>query len=308
MRVMLDAGFPTTINAGDARAQHCDVLGFYLHSPNAAHGWTPAELLTVLGELPNVTHLLPIYVYGPELHDGAAAANDAVRQLRELGGPRANVAIALDVEQNDAAVFGGSSFREQWIDTLNADGYASIGYTSASTAHHLAGMALWLAEWNNQLHNIPGAVATQFAAPPVDPSLTFDLSLMLDGVPLWQARGDGAHAPQHDPAPAPAPHDHRPHLAAPIVALVPTHDDGGYWLVASDGGVFAFGNAKPIATNLPGQHLAAAIVDAKRNAAGDGLYLVGADGGVFTLGHATFHGALPAKFDPAPHTPADPTP
>ena len=32
-------------------------------------------------------------------------------------------------------------------------------------------------------------------------------------------------------------------LAAPIVAIVPTADGHGYWLVGADGGVFAFGDA-----------------------------------------------------------------
>ena len=33
------------------------------------------------------------------------------------------------------------------------------------------------------------------------------------------------------------------HLNAPVVGIAPTRDDKGYWLVASDGGVFAFGDA-----------------------------------------------------------------
>jgi hypothetical protein len=33
------------------------------------------------------------------------------------------------------------------------------------------------------------------------------------------------------------------HLNAPIVGIQSTPDGGGYWLVASDGGVFAFGDA-----------------------------------------------------------------
>ena len=33
-------------------------------------------------------------------------------------------------------------------------------------------------------------------------------------------------------------------LNAPIVGMVPSNDDGGYFMVASDGGVFAFGDAR----------------------------------------------------------------
>ena len=32
-------------------------------------------------------------------------------------------------------------------------------------------------------------------------------------------------------------------LNAPIVGMVPSNDGGGYFMVASDGGVFAFGDA-----------------------------------------------------------------
>jgi hypothetical protein len=36
-----------------------------------------------------------------------------------------------------------------------------------------------------------------------------------------------------------------------IVSIVPTADGGGYWLIGSDGGVFAFGDASFIGS-LPG--------------------------------------------------------
>jgi hypothetical protein len=32
-------------------------------------------------------------------------------------------------------------------------------------------------------------------------------------------------------------------LAAPVVGIASTPDGGGYWLVAADGGIFAFGTA-----------------------------------------------------------------
>jgi hypothetical protein len=36
-----------------------------------------------------------------------------------------------------------------------------------------------------------------------------------------------------------------------IVSIVPTPDGGGYWLIGSDGGVFAFGDATSLGS-LPG--------------------------------------------------------
>ena len=34
----------------------------------------------------------------------------------------------------------------------------------------------------------------------------------------------------------------------PIVGMAPSHSDLGYWLVAHDGGIFAFGNAPFLGT------------------------------------------------------------
>ena len=39
--------------------------------------------------------------------------------------------------------------------------------------------------------------------------------------------------------------------ALPVIGIVPTADGGGYWLIGSDGGVFAFGDATEIGS-LPG--------------------------------------------------------
>jgi len=48
-------------------------------------------------------------------------------------------------------------------------------------------------------------------------------------------------------------------LAAPVVGLAATPDGGGYWLVAADGGVFAFGDA-PFLGSLGGQAVPAPVV------------------------------------------------
>ncbi len=88
-------------------------------------------------------------------------------------------------------------------------------------------------------------------------------------------------------------------LNAPIVAMVPTPDGKGYWLVAKDGGVFDFGDAKFYGsvytygiTGLTGSKpLAAPIVGAAASPSGGGYYLVAADGGVFDFGNAKFDGS-----------------
>ncbi|ACU54889.1 Ig family protein [Acidimicrobium ferrooxidans DSM 10331] len=87
-------------------------------------------------------------------------------------------------------------------------------------------------------------------------------------------------------------------LAAPIVAMAPTPDGKGYWLVAADGGVFSFGDAGFYGntytlglTGLSGSRpLAAPIVAMAPTPDGNGYWLVAADGGVFSFGDAGFYG------------------
>ncbi|HET7487172.1 MAG TPA: Calx-beta domain-containing protein [Acidimicrobiales bacterium] len=66
-------------------------------------------------------------------------------------------------------------------------------------------------------------------------------------------------------------------------------DDGGYWLVASDGGIFAFnepffGSTGNIRLNKP-------IVGMAPTPSGLGYWLVASDGGIFSFGDATFFGS-----------------
>jgi hypothetical protein len=68
----------------------------------------------------------------------------------------------------------------------------------------------------------------------------------------------------------------------------------GYWLVASDGGVFAFGKARFMGS-LGGIALAAPIIGMTPQPSADGYRLVGSDGGVFDFGAARYYGSLPAQ-------------
>jgi hypothetical protein len=74
---------------------------------------------------------------------------------------------------------------------------------------------------------------------------------------------------------------------------------------ASDGGIFAFGNA-PFEGSIPGlgilpygypgggRKLAAPIVGMVPSHSGQGYFMVGADGGVFAFGDAVFNGSCPS--------------
>jgi len=79
-------------------------------------------------------------------------------------------------------------------------------------------------------------------------------------------------------------------LAAPIVGMVPSHDDHGYFMVAADGGVFAFGDASFVGS-CPGiGGCAGAAVAVLPDASGKGYWLVTQEGHVYTFGDATFLG------------------
>jgi hypothetical protein len=81
-------------------------------------------------------------------------------------------------------------------------------------------------------------------------------------------------------------------LNAPIVGIAVTPDDQGYWMVASDGGVFAFGDAKYYG-GMGGKHLNEPIVGMAVDDATGGYWLVASDGGVFSF-NAPFYGSTGA--------------
>jgi hypothetical protein len=80
-------------------------------------------------------------------------------------------------------------------------------------------------------------------------------------------------------------------LAAPAVGIASTPDGQGYWLVAADGGVFAFGTAT-FDGSMGGRHLAAPIVGISSTPDGHGYWLVASDGGLFAFGDAGFYGSM----------------
>ncbi len=79
-------------------------------------------------------------------------------------------------------------------------------------------------------------------------------------------------------------------LDRPIVGMAATPTGRGYWLVASDGGIFAFGDARFHGTT-GGTTLNRPIVGMAATPTGRGYWLVASDGGIFTFGDARFHGS-----------------
>ena len=79
----------------------------------------------------------------------------------------------------------------------------------------------------------------------------------------------------------------------PIVGMAATPSGRGYWLVASDGGIFSFGDAHfygstgAIRLNRP-------IVGMAATPTGRGYWMVASDGGMFSFGDAHFYGSAAA--------------
>ncbi len=82
--------------------------------------------------------------------------------------------------------------------------------------------------------------------------------------------------------------------SAPLVGIANTADGHGYWIAASDGGVFSFGDAA-FYGSMGGKQLSASVVGIARTADGKGYWLVAADGGVFSFGDAGFYGSMAGK-------------
>jgi photosystem II stability/assembly factor-like uncharacterized protein len=71
-------------------------------------------------------------------------------------------------------------------------------------------------------------------------------------------------------------------LNKPIVGMASTPDGGGYWLVASDGGIFSFGDAG-FHGSTGGSPLNKPIVGMASTPDGGGYWLVASDGGIFSF-------------------------
>ena len=96
-------------------------------------------------------------------------------------------------------------------------------------------------------------------------------------------------------------------LNAPIVGMVPSYDQGGYFMVASDGGVFAFGDAH-FAGSCPGiGGCSGAAVAVMPDASGNGYWLVTATGNTYTFGDAPYFGAPGRQSSPITSAVATPS-
>ncbi len=100
----------------------------------------------------------------------------------------------------------------------------------------------------------------------------------------------GANGDVHDfNAPSDGSTPARP--LAPVVGAASTPDGGGYWTVAADGAVNAYGDAQNFG-GMEGTPLNRSIVGMAATPDGGGYWLVASDGGVFSFGDAPYDGSM----------------
>lgn len=75
------------------------------------------------------------------------------------------------------------------------------------------------------------------------------------------------------------------------IGMARTASGQGYWIVATDGGVFSFGDAN-FYGSMGGQPLNKPVVGMAARPQGDGYWLVASDGGIFAFGNAGFYGSM----------------
>ena len=79
-------------------------------------------------------------------------------------------------------------------------------------------------------------------------------------------------------------------LSRPIVGMAATPSGAGYWLVATDGGIFSFGDAAFFGST-GAMRLNQPIVGMSASPSGKGYWFVARDGGIFSFGDAGFAGS-----------------
>ncbi|MHB8490599.1 MAG: hypothetical protein ACYDA6_00070 [Solirubrobacteraceae bacterium] len=251
-----------------------DTAAGYLYAHGQTRAWTSTDWARAAA---TYRHLLPIYVAYNNFNTPEADADSAAAQSKNIG-VQPGEAIAVDIEANIAGQAGGYTAR--WTTRLRSDGYTPEVYTSLSTAWVVPpGVGCWCAYYNGRA-SLDGHAAHQYADPGA-----YDLSVVDPSVPLHSTTPTAATPA----AGAPANTSSHVALAAPVTAIASPNRDG-YWLVGSDGGVFAYG-AAPFYGSLGGRQLSAPIVGAAATPTGHGYWLVGRDGGIFAFGDAGYYGS-----------------
>ena len=159
-----------------------------------------------------------------------------------------------------------------------------------SLFHGPAGLEMAFSAWTGGVGYAEGGYRAMYTA-----SVTFEGGVpRFDPVASYAGRSsywvfgaggsvDTFDAPSYGAVPPVAP--------AKVVGAASTPDGRGYWTVASDGAVYAYGDAKYFG-GMNGKGLDRPVVGMAPTPDGGGYWLVAADGGVFSFGDAAFRGSM----------------
>ena len=178
----------------------------------------------------------------------------------------------------------------------SAKTYGSLAGTTLNKpivgmAATLNGLGYWLIGWLQTEAYSVGAMPRSFGSRGGQPLNSSPLS-------AWRRRPTAAATGSWPPTGgssatatrrSSAPEAVKP-LNKPVVGMAPMPDGGGYWLVASDGGIFSYGDASFFGSR-GGQPLNKPIVGMAATPDGGGYWLVASDGGIFSYGDAVFQGS-----------------
>ena len=150
----------------------------------------------------------------------------------------------------------------------------------------------FLALWAGM--TIPTAAASATAATAVRPAtstpVTAAETTTSDPATAATATAKAPLSPTAAPAAAVAPSNGAVTVPDTASRSLAATTGQGYWLVASDGGIFTFGNVGYYGST-GSMRLNQPIVGMAATPDGHGYWLVASDGGIFTFGDATFFGS-----------------
>jgi hypothetical protein len=189
------------------------------------------------------------------------------------------------------------------IDAANATSAAAAGTTTPTdiVSAPVVGMTptidhqgYWLASADSHVYNFGDAqnyLSPYTSKPGPQYSPTVAILANPEGYDFWLIDADGQTWSNSGAVP-PWMEVNLPTLNAPIVGGAVTPDNNGLYMVAADGGVFAFGDAR-YQGSMGGVHLNEPIIGMALDQATGGYWLVAADGGIFSF-NTPFEGSTGA--------------
>ncbi|HLN17200.1 MAG TPA: PQQ-binding-like beta-propeller repeat protein [Acidimicrobiales bacterium] len=230
---------------------------------------------------------------------GAVVWQSDVSKLNETGTPNEIIGSVV------AADIFNQGYDDILVPTIQGlfiiDGRTGAVVSELATSHHMSGLASVLGLQNAPLvtDDPDGNVGITIAGySGFDASQAYIQHYEIAGTNGAEAVGAGSWPMfHHDPqltgnaGGLPAPNSIPP-------CTIPAAAWDGYNLVASDGGIFSFG--QPYCGSTGGLHLDAPIVGMAEAPSIGGYWLVASDGGVFAFGQAQYHGSMGGQHLVAP--------